>query len=430
MASVEMKVEGERYSLTIEGVFNRSIVDVEDSIQHVMNEAGLAMTAGALEYLDTDGSNIEIGGTIYRTKGKEPKRYHTPYGDVTVRRHVYQPSGGGATYCPMKHGGRLVRGNTTPLFARQVSDKFARIPPRDVQRDLEENHGRKVTVSLLQRISDAVAAVAQAKEEKWSYHIPELDAPVETVAVSLDGTCMLMCESGWREAMAGSLSLYDGDGNRMHTIYVGAAPEYGKAQFFQRLEWEIRLLKERYPQADFVGIADGAECNWTFLDRHTGTQILDYYHASGYLGAVAKALFPGEISKQKQWLVAACHMLKHEKDAAETLYKKMCVLEKGTEKLPKETRQGLSKAVTYFKNHKRQMDYPAYRSQNYPIGSGVIEAACKTLIKQRLCLSGMRWKNRGAAAIIALRALEQTPSRWQQFWEKIDRYGFPVVDKT
>jgi len=61
-----------------------------------------------------------------------------------------------------------------------------------------------------------------------------------------------------------------------------------------------------------------------------------------------------------------------------------------------------------------------------PIGSGVTEAACKTLVKMRLCRSGAKWREQGAAMVLSLRALSYTPGRWQQFWAKLDRYGFPL----
>ena len=69
------------------------------------------------------------------------------------------------------------------------------------------------------------------------------------------------------------------------------------------------------------------------------------------------------------------------------------------------------------------MDYPYHVKQQLPIGSGVTEAACKTLVKQRLCCSGMRWKNQGAGIVLTLRALVQTSARWMQFWKKINQYG-------
>lgn len=412
----------------------KDVLSLEEGIQAACNKTGLVAMREMLKRHDTDGSPIEKDGYTWRTKGKKPKTYQTPYGKVEINRHTYQCSRDGKTFCPLEYNARIIV-KSTLRFAKLAGSKSSRSAVRDVQRDFEESRGINVPVSLLQRLTAEVADIAHDKEEKWSYGIPELKAAVKTIAISLDGTCMLMCsggrqeagvneKGGWREAMTGSLSLYDEHGKRMHTIYIGAPPEHGKGKFLERLTREIELLKKRYPNADFVGIADGAKCNWDFLDDHTDRQILDYYHATIYLGVVAKALPPGNIPKPKQWFVAACHMLKHEKDGAQKLYKKMREIEGGARNLPKKVVEDLSKAVTYFKNHKHQMNYPDYRADNYPIGSGVIEAACKVIIKQRMCLSGMRWKNKGATDIIALRSLERTDGRWQQFWQKISRYGF------
>jgi hypothetical protein len=86
----------------------------------------------------------------------------------------------------------------------------------------------------------------------------------------------------------------------------------------------------------------------------------------------------------------------------------------------------LMAAVTYFHNHQSQMNYAFYDEKHYPIGSGVTEAACKTVIKQRLCCFGMRWKQTGAAVVLSLRTLVLTASRWSQFWSKLNQYGFPI----
>ena len=80
-------------------------------------------------------------------------------------------------------------------------------------------------------------------------------------------------------------------------------------------------------------------------------------------------------------------------------------------------------AWTYFTNHRYQMDYPGFLAEGLPIGSGVTEAACKSLVKQRLCASGMRWKETGAKIVLSLRALTNTVGRWTQFWQKIDQFG-------
>jgi len=97
------------------------------------------------------------------------------------------------------------------------------------------------------------------------------------------------------------------------------------------------------------------------------------------------------------------------------------------EKAPKNYRDKLGAAITYYKNHRHQMGYISYTEHYFPIGSGVTEAACKTLIKQRLCLAGIRWKQPGAAGILNLRALVLTAQRWTQFWQKINLFGVPSV---
>ena len=96
-------------------------------------------------------------------------------------------------------------------------------------------------------------------------------------------------------------------------------------------------------------------------------------------------------------------------------------------KISKSNRENLESSITYFKNHKAKMRDAQNQQENIAIGSGVTEAACKTLVKQRLCNSGMRWKEKGAQSVLSLRSLAHTDSRWDQFWQKIDQYGMGIV---
>ncbi len=90
---------------------------------------------------------------------------------------------------------------------------------------------------------------------------------------------------------------------------------------------------------------------------------------------------------------------------------------------PKEEElEKIKKAITYFENQSGRMKYSDYVKNGYPIGSGVTEAACKTVIKQRFCKSGMRWKKNGSAAILSLRCLDLS-GRWEQFWKKVNQFG-------
>jgi hypothetical protein len=193
----------------------------------------------------------------------------------------------------------------------------------------------------------------------------------------------------------------------------------------ERMEREIAHVKHLYPQAVYVGIADGAQSNWEFLEPHTSIQILDFYHATGYLAEVAQVACPRSLPKRTQWLETRCHELKHTPGAAVLLLEEMQEL--AQHPLSESLRGKLQRAITYFSNHQQQMDYVRYHANHFPIGSGVTEAACKTLVKQRLCYSGMRWKEKGASIVLSLRALVLTQTRWDQFWGKIDQYGFPIA---
>lgn len=306
-----------------------------------------------------------------------------------------------------------------------LSHKYGEGSALRVVEDLRLNHNRAITKGFVQTVSDAVAAVAMAKEEQWSYQLPELPAEVATIGIGIDGTCLLMCKDGWREAMVGTISLYDKVGERLHTTYIGATPEYGKKTFTRRMESEIAKVGAAFPTATKIAIADGAKSNWIFLTKHTDRQVLDFYHAVEYLTGVADAQFARDPKARKQWLDDACTSLKHEEGGAQILIAQMQVFLR--ESKPKAATDKIQTAVKYFQNHQQLMNYAQYLQSNLPIGSGVTEAACKTIVKQRLCCSGMKWKELGAAVVLTLRTLSHSSGRWEQFWSQLDSYGFPVA---
>jgi hypothetical protein len=406
--------------------YDRSMLDFEETLQHQLNTAGVLATQEGLRQFDTDGSPITVGSIKLTSKGPLPKDYQTPYGMATVERQVYQSSQGGSTYCPLDRDARIIV-SSTPKFAKMVASKYAEFGSARVQHDLRDNHGRAVSRCLVQDIADAVAAVALAKEKDWSYHLPTMETPPATVALSLDGTCALMCEDGWRETMVGTISFYDRAGERQHSLYLAATPEYGKATFLGRLEAEVSHAKAKYPTAHYVGIADGAKGNWEFLERHTDAQVVDFWHAAEYLGKAAAVLYRGQPATRQSWIDTSCQTLKHEPGGAAAILKQLKSLTRARPWAKDD--EDVQGAITYFENQSKagRMDYATQVARKEPIGSGVTEAACKVLVKQRLCGSGMKWKESGAAAVLSLRCLSHTPGRWDQFWAKIDRWGFPVA---
>ena len=211
------------FTVQVEIPYSGSMLGFEQTIQDRLNQAGVVATQEALHQFDTDGSPIVIGSVKFTSKGQLPKEYQTPYGVATVARHVYQSSRGGKTYCPLDRDARIVV-SSTPRFAQMIAHKYAEFGSGRVILDLEENHGRKVARSFVQNVADAVASVALAQEESWNYALPRMEQPVQSIALGLDGTCLLMCEEGWRETMVGTIGFYDQAGERQHTIYMAATP--------------------------------------------------------------------------------------------------------------------------------------------------------------------------------------------------------------
>ncbi len=189
-----------------------------------------------------------------------------------------------------------------------------------------------------------------------------------------------------------------------------------------RMAREIDHIKQLYPDALYIGVADGAADNWPFLNRHTSIQVTDFWHATEYLADSAEAIFHGkkEQTQGLEWLKQRCHELKNSSGAAERIYIELKDIDQN--KYSQIRQETLHKAVTYFSNQGIRMDYASLVAQALPIGSGVTEAACKMIVKQRLCQSGMKWRQKGVSIILSLRTLERS-NRWEQIWDKISQYG-------
>lgn len=402
----------------------QSMLSGEEIVQAAVNAVGILGTSVLLQQFDTDGSAIVMGDVRFTSKGQVEKEYETPYGKASIERHVYQSAEGGQTFCPLDNAARIIR-SATPKLAKMIANKYTRNSADEVKADLLDNHGRGLSRGHIQDVADEVGAIAITKEQSWRY-APNVAEDVSTIAIGVDGAMVLMRDEGYRQAMTGSIAFYDSAGTRLHTDSIADAPEYGKSTFFDRMSREIAHVKKRYPDAHYIGIADGASDNWTFLEQHTAQHITDFYHATEYLVKASQAVFKKNQEKARVvWLEQHCHDLKHNDHAAVDQLQELKQL-KAEHTLSATNTEKLDAAITYFTNQGERMAYADYRSQQLPIGSGVTEAACKVIIKQRLCRSGMRWKERGASIVLALRCLVQS-DRWDQFWHKINQYGAPAI---
>ena len=249
-----------RDSITIEVTLplSGSMLQAEEAIQDGLNEVGLLATEEKLKQFDTDGSPIQLGSVRMTSKGQFAQDYETPYGSVAVARHVYQTSEGGKTFCPLEDNARMIL-NATPKLAKLVSYKYAEAGADTVVDDLRECHHRKISKRYVKSLGDTVGTYAVAKEETWNYALPEFERSCASIGIGVDGTCMLLQEDGWRVAMTGTIAFYDAQGERLHTIYTGATPEYGKEKFHAKFRREVERVKAAYPNVPYIGLGDGVQ---------------------------------------------------------------------------------------------------------------------------------------------------------------------------
>ncbi len=192
------------------------------------------------------------------------------------------------------------------------------------------------------------------------------------------------------------------------TTYVGAietAEEFGRRLYAEawRRGWGRAEKK--------VVLGDGAEWVWNQADLHfpEATHIVDLYHAREHLGMVAGQLYPDDVPAQRRWRMVKQNKL--DQGQIENLVASLHALERSHPGLAKT----LETEANYFQRNKERMRYPEFRKQGFFVGSGVVEAGCKTVIG-RLKQSGMFWTVRGANAIIALRCCHRS-GKFEDYWE-------------
>jgi hypothetical protein len=153
--------------------------------------------------------------------------------------------------------------------------------------------------------------------------------------------------------------------------------------------------------------------DFAFKNFPLAEPILDFYHASEHVAAMAAACHPHDAAAAAEQTTAWCHQLKHEGGAA--LLADWEQLKAG--RWGPTRREVYRQQVQYFRNHQHKMDYTRYRSLGWQIGSGPVESGCKRLVTQRLKGAGMRWGERGTSTICHLRALLLSqPDQWDDFW--------------
>ena len=174
-------------------------------------------------------------------------------------------------------------------------------------------------------------------------------------------------------------------------------------------------ILNQQPDLKVVAIADGAKDNWRFLDHAfpNATAVVDFFHAADHLKTALDNAYGENTPQAKAQFAKLRRRLRDESNGVDVVIRSLRYLH---HKHPR--RKILARELAYFRNNRHRMRYADLKAMHLPIGSGVVEAACKTLVTQRLKLSGMRWRHQGGQAILTFRGLLQS-DRFDRAWEKL-----------
>jgi hypothetical protein len=229
----------------------------------------------------------------------------------------------------------------------------------------------------------------------------------------------------WREASCGTISFFDVDGERLSTVQYGQMPEHKKSTLKALLLQNTEVILRERPALKLIHLADGAQDNWNFFDEDMplGFQLTDFYHVSEHLKAALDAAYPKDSNKDRAKFEHFKIILREEVGGIKKVLRALRHL--------RDQHKGnaiIASNVTYFTNNQHRMRYAEAKMKNYPIGSGVVEASCKTLVGQRLKRAGMSWYHTGGQGVLTFRSLIKS-QRFDKAWPFIaNQYKQNVVE--
>lgn len=413
---------------------------IEMAVRSAMHQAGAAALTELLHFPTPAADQRTLPCSCgqqapYRELRSKP--ILTAVGKVEVSRPYY--------LCPHCHTGQFPADVALDIEHTEFSPGVRRMQAV-VGQEAPFDHGRQhmkllanleVTTKAVERTAEAIGENIAAREQQEIQRAMQLDLPivvgepVPILYVQMDGTGVPVVKketvgrkgktdgqpSHTREVKLGCVftqTTWDQEGFAIRdadsTTYTGAietAEEFGKRLYLEAWNrgWSRAQTK--------VVMGDGAEWIWNLAEQHFpgAVQIVDLYHARQHLWELVRKLHPNDPVIQKAW------MKLHQKRLLDKgKIEKLVLALRSIESAHPEVNDKLRTEADYFERNAERMRYPTFRHQHLFVGSGVIEAGCKTVIGSRLKQSGMFWTVRGANAIIALRCCHLN-ARFEDYWE-------------
>ncbi len=364
-------------------------------------------------------------------RGKEVLTVLAP---VRVQRAYYYCAPCADGVVPKDHELDIVGTGFSPGVRRMMGRVGSKAAFAEGQRDLAELAGILVQTKQVERVAEAIGqqieTLAQQERDRALVGtvVPLRAVPKLYIAIDATGVPVVPHETEGRpgkeatgkaktrEAKLGCVftqTRLDAKGRPVRdadsTTYVGAietAEAFGPRIYAEAVRRGVAWA------AQVIVLGDGAVWIWRLADEHFpgALQIVDLYHAREHLADLGKILYGTAGPEARAWAAARCKQL----DAGE-IEALLAVMRRLR---PREApvAEAVRKAIEYFQTNAERMRYARFRRRGLFVGSGVVEAGCKTIVGQRLKQSGMRWTGRGANAIIALRCADLS-GRWEEFWE-------------
>lgn len=410
--------------------------EVEAELRRRMLALERDLTAEIMAAHDLDAGAIEIAGKVHRRVLRAEQTYLTAAGPVTVERWLYRERDDdeAKSVSPMELRLGVVGGFWTERAAKQALWTVAQMTPQKAAEAFARIGSMEPSKSSLDRLPKLVGERWEASREEHEAALRDAMVVPEgavSVAVSIDGVLAPMEGTrpvekrnaaasegrtsqgpvGYREVGCATLSFCDAEGELLGAIRMARAPEPNKRTLKASLAAELCAALRKQPGLRVVKIADGVDDNWSFLhdELPDGDEALDFFHASEHLHAALAAAYGDGTLKTRHRFEELREVMRDEVGGVDRVIRALDHLRKQHPR-----RDELRRCAAYFRKHRRRMDYAELRAAGLMIGSGLVEAACKTLVAQRLKLSGMRWGH-GAQAILTPRGWDQS-ERFDEAW--------------
>lgn len=415
----------------------REFYEFEKALHERMLAAEREIVADVMAASDVDADAIEVECRVLRRVLRSRQTYMTACGEVEVERWLYKdradPTAHALAALDLRLG--IVEGFWTTRAAQQASWVVTQMTPQKAEDLFARVGNMDPSKSSLDRLPKALGERWEQGREQYEQVLRDaLVVPegTSTIAVSIDGVLapidggnsptevrltaategrLSKGPAGYREIGCATLAFCDEKGDLISAIRFGRGPEPKKLTLKETLRRDLAHILAQRPDLRLAKITDAGGDNWEFCATlPEGPTILDFFHATEHLASAIAAIHGDGTFATRHKVEYLRERLLMEDNGADAVISALAYLRR---KHPHKTE--VSKALSYFRKNRKRMRYAEWKREGYMIGSGVVEAACKTLVTQRLKLSGMRWSHHGAQAILTMRGWDQS-DRFDEAW--------------